>query len=722
MAVAIDRAQLDAVALNETEYRAIVRAIGRDPNDLEIGMFGALWSEHCAYKTSKALLRQLPTEGPHVLQGPGENAGAVDIGDGLAVVFKIESHNHPSAIEPYQGAATGVGGILRDVFAMGARPIAILDALRFGPLDSGRGQHLFHGVVAGIGGYGNCFGCPTVGGEVYFDDGYADNPIVNAMCVGVVRHERLRRASADRAGDVVLLVGADTGRDGIHGATFASVEMDERSAERRPAVQVGNPFLEKLLCEACLRLNELDGVTAIQDLGAAGLTSAAAELAHRGHRGIDIDVDRVSRREQGMSAYDVMLSESQERMLIVVRPDAEASAREVFDYFELHADRIGTITGTGRIRVRERGALVADLPLKALIDAVPLRTPAAAFAEKQPAPVMPAVEEPEAVLLDLIASPNLRSRRPIYRTYDHQVQDNTVTGPGFDAALLRVPGTNKGLALTTDGNPRYVALDPYEGTRAAVAEAARNIVCTGARPIAVTNCLNFGNPERPLIFGQLQESVRGLADACRSLELPVVSGNVSLYNETSERNIPPTPVVGMVGLLDDLSLRCPAGFQEDGDIVFLLGETREELAGSEYLRLLGAPLEGRPPTVSFEAERRLHAAMLDSIGKGVLRCAHDVSDGGLLIALAESALYGGRGLRCPGIAGPVSREAAYFGESQGRIIVGVAPRRVPELQKLMNKHHVSLQAIGVVGGEDLQVGSDIRIPLETLRQAWETAF
>ena len=722
MAAVIHRSALAAVALNTAEYGAIVRALGRDPNDLELGMFGALWSEHCAYKTSRALLRQLPTEGPHVLQGPGENAGAVDIGDGLAVVFKIESHNHPSAIEPYQGAATGVGGILRDVFAMGARPIAILDALRFGSLDSGHGRHLFQGVVAGIGGYGNCFGCPTVGGELYFDEGYADNPIVNAMCVGLGRHDRLRHATADRAGDVVLLVGADTGRDGIHGATFASVEMDEHASERRPAVQVGNPFLEKLLCEACLRLNELAGVTAIQDLGAAGLTSAASELAHRGRRGIDIDVDRVSRREQGMSAYDVMLSESQERMLVVVRPDAESAAREVFEHFELHADRIGTITGTGRVRVRERGALAADLPLKVLVDGVPLRTPAATYPEKQPAPVMPAIEEPEAVLLDLIASPNLRSRRPVYRTYDHQVQDNTVIGPGFDAALLRVPGTNKGLALTTDGNPWYVALDPYEGTKAAVAEAARNIVCTGARPIAVTNCLNFGNPERPAVFGQLQESVRGLADACRALELPVVSGNVSLYNETSERNIPPTPVIGMVGLLDDLSLRCPAGFQDDGDLVFLLGETREELAGTAYLRLLGAPAEGRPPTVSLEIERRLQAAMLDSIGRGVLRCAHDVSDGGLLIALAESALYGGRGLRCPGIVGPISREAFYFGESQGRIVVSVAPRRVPELQKLMTTHHVPLHAIGVVGGEEFQVGSDIRLSLDTLRQAWETPF
>src|SRR5438105_6230222 len=391
MAIAVRRAQLQEVALNEDEYRAIVRAIGRDPNDLELGMFGALWSEHCSYKTSKALLRQLPTEGPDVLQGPGENAGAVDIGDGLAVVFKIESHNHPSAIEPYQGAATGVGGILRDVFAMGARPIAILDALRFGPLDSGRGRHLFQGVVAGIGGYGNCFGCPTVGGEVYFDSGYADNPIVNAMCVGIVAHHRLRRARADRSGDLVLLVGADTGRDGIHGATFASVEMDERSTSRRPAVQVGNPFLEKLLCEACLRLNELDGVTAIQDLGAAGLTSAASELAHRGRRGLDIDVDRVSRREIGMSAYHVMLSESQERMLVVLRPDAEASAREVFNHFELHADRVGSVTSNGRIRVRDGRSAEADIPLKALVDGVPSRSPAAEFPDKPASPVWPSV-------------------------------------------------------------------------------------------------------------------------------------------------------------------------------------------------------------------------------------------------------------------------------------------------------------------------------------------
>jgi phosphoribosylformylglycinamidine synthase len=720
--IATRRAQLAAVALNEDEYEAIVQRLGREPNELELGMFGALWSEHCSYKTSKALLRQLPTEGPHVLQGPGENAGAIDIGDGLAVVFKIESHNHPSAIEPYQGAATGVGGILRDVFAMGARPIAILDALRFGPLDRGRNRHLFSGVVAGIGGYGNCFGCPTVGGELYFDPAYTDNPIVNAMCVGLVSHDRLRHARADRAGDAVLLVGADTGRDGIHGATFASVEMDERSAERRPAVQVGNPFLEKLLCEACLVLNELEGVTAIQDLGAAGLTSAASELAHRGRRGIDLDVDQVSRREAGMRAYEVMLSESQERMLVVVRPDAEASARQVFDHFELHADRVGSITGAGRIRIREAGNLVAELPLKALVDGVPQRSPVARFPDRPPSPKMPAIAEPEAILLDLLASPNLRSRRPIFRTYDHQVQDNTVIGPGYDAALLRVPGTSKGLALTTDGNPWYVALDPYEGTKAAVAEAARNIACTGARPLAVTNCLNFGNPERPTIFGQLEESVRGLADACRAFGLPVVSGNVSLYNETSERNILPTPVIGMVGLLDDLALRSPAGFQDDGDLIFLLGETREELAGSQYLNVLGAPLEGRPPSVSLEMEARLQTALLDSIAGEVLRSAHDVSDGGLLVALAECALFSGRGLRCPNAVGAVSREAFYFGESQARVIVSVSPRRVPELQRLMTHHHLPIHAMGVVGGEEFQVGTDVRVSLETLRQAWETPF
>ncbi len=722
MAVASTERDLRAVALSSQEYRAIVRMIGREPNDLELGMFGALWSEHCGYKTSKPLLRDLPADGPGVLQGPGENAGIVDIGDGLAVVFKIESHNHPSAIEPYQGAATGVGGILRDVFAMGARPVAILDSLRFGPPDTGRSRYLFKGVVAGIGGYGNCFGCPTVGGEVYFDEAYADNPIVNAMCVGLVRSDRIRTARAHRSGDVLLLVGADTGRDGIHGATFASVEMDAASQARRPAVQVGNPFLEKLLCEACLQLNELEEVTAIQDLGAAGLTSAACEVAHRGGRGVDLDVSRVSRRERGMNGYEVMLSESQERMLVVIRPSGEARARAIFDAFELHADRVGRITQDRRVRVRDGLKVLADLPLSALVDGVPVRTPRAESLTAPP-PARPTLtlDDPAATLLRLLASPNLRSRRPIFRTYDHQVQDNTVFGPGFDAALLRVPGTNKGLAMTTDGNPWYVSLDPYAGTQAAVAEAARNIVCTGARPLAVTNCLNFGNPDRPHIFWQLQESVRGLADACRALELPVVSGNVSLYNETSGRNIPPTPVIGMVGLLEDLSRRCPAGFREAGDLIFLLGETREELGGSEYLRSLGAGAAGVPPRLDLVAERNLHRSVLEAIGRGILRSAHDVAEGGTMVALAEAALFAGMGIRCPGLSSGASAAATYFGESQGRIIVSVEPRRVPELRSILMAYRVPTHALGVVGGDDLQVGP-VRLSLDTVRRAWETPW
>ncbi|HYM51611.1 MAG TPA: phosphoribosylformylglycinamidine synthase subunit PurL [Candidatus Limnocylindrales bacterium] len=712
---------LRAVALSDREYARVIALLGREPNDLELGMVGAMWSEHCGYKTSKALLKQLPTTGAAVLQGPGENAGAVDIGHGLAAVFKMESHNHPSAIEPYQGAATGVGGILRDVFTMGARPIAILDSLRFGAPELPRTRHLLRGVVGGIGWYGNCFGCPTVGGEVAFDDGYADNPVVNAMCVGIVRHDRLRRARADRAGDLVLLVGASTGRDGIHGATFASVEMDATSSERRPAVQVGNPFLEKLLCEACLQLNELDEVVAIQDLGAAGLTSAASELAHRGGRGVDIDVSRVSRRQRGMSPYDVMLSESQERMLVVVSARGEARAREIFDRFQLHADRIGRITAESRIRVRDRGTVEADLPLAVLIDEVPLRTPrAVALAPQTESERLP-LDDPATALLAMIQRPNLRSRRAVYRTYDHQVGNNTVFGPGWDAALIRVPGTRAGLAVTTDGNAALCALDPYSGAQAAVAEAARNIVCTGARPLAVTNCLNFGNPERPEIFWQLRESVRGLADACRALGLPVVSGNVSLYNETSGRNIPPTPVIGMIGLLQDLDRRCPAGFQEEGDVICLLGRTRNDMGGSEYSRMLGMA-GGPPPLVDLDGERRLQAGLLEAIEGAGVRSAHDVAEGGLLVALAEAALFGNRGVRCPALTGQESPAALYFGESPGRVIVSAPPRRIPDLQKIMAAHGVPVAALGVVGGEDLQVGNAVQIRLDRLRAAWDSSW
>ena len=722
MVVASARPDLETVALTAAEYHEIVRLLGREPNDLELGMFGALWSEHCSYKTSRPLLSQLPTEGPHVLQGPGENAGVVDIGDGLAVVFKIESHNHPSAIEPHQGAATGVGGILRDIFTMGARPIAILDSLRFGPPEDPHSRHLLEGVVAGIGGYGNCFGCPTVGGEVYFDAGYAANPVVNAMCVGLVPHDRIRRARAERAGDRLLLVGADTGRDGIHGAAFASVQMNDQSGERRPAVQVGNPFLEKLLCEACLELNELDGVVALQDLGAAGLTGAACELAHRGGRGVELDVSKVSRRERGMTPYEVMLSESQERMLVLVRPDAEPAVRRVFERFSLHADRVGTTLSRSRVRVRDGSAVVAELPLGALIDGVPARSLPASEVDATVGIVPGPLRDPAAMLLQLLARPNLRSRRPIYRRYDHQVGNQTVIGPGYDAALLRVPGTRKGLALTTDGNAAFVALDPYRGTQLAVAEAARNIACSGARPLAVTNCLNFGNPERPQVGWQLQQSVRGLADACRALQLPVVSGNVSLYNETDGASIPPTPVIGMVGLLDDLEHRCSAGFREEGDLIFLLGESREELAGSEYSQAMGTPLGGVPPLVDLEAERRLLDTLAESAERGVLRSAHDVAEGGLLVALAECALFGDVGARCPELSGRVSPAALCFGESSGRVVVSVPPRRVPQLQQVTARHGVPLQALGVVGGDALTIGQSVRLTREGLRRAWETPW
>jgi phosphoribosylformylglycinamidine synthase subunit PurL len=722
MAIASARSDLDTVALTAGEHDEIVRLLGREPNDLELGMFGALWSEHCSYKTSRPVLAQLPTEGTGVLQGPGENAGVVDIGDGKAVVFKIESHNHPSAIEPYQGAATGVGGILRDIFTMGARPIAILDSLRFGPPDDPRSRRLLEGVVAGIGGYGNCFGCPTVGGELYFDSGYAANPIVNAMCVGIVDHERIRRARAERAGDRLLLVGADTGRDGIHGAAFASVQMNEQSHERRPAVQVGNPFLEKLLCEACLQLTELEGVVAIQDLGAAGLTGAACELAHRGGRGVELDVAKVSRRERGMTPYDVMLSESQERMLVLVRPDTEAAVRRVFERFDLHADRVGTILNRPHVRVREGSSVVADLPLDTLIDGVPGRSLPLSGGDATVGIAPGPLHDPAALLLQLLARPNLRSRRPIYRRYDHQVGNQTVIGPGYDAALLRVPGTRKGLALTTDGNAAFVSLDPYRGTQLAVAEAARNIACTGARPLAVTNCLNFGNPERPQVAWQLQQSVRGLADACRALRLPVVSGNVSLYNETNGVSIPPTPVIGMVGLLDDLDHRCGAGFREPGDLIFVLGETREHLAGTEYGRAMGTAAGGVPPLVDFDGERRLLDTLAESAELRVLRSAHDVAEGGLLVALAECALFGDVGARFPELSGRVSPAALYFGESPGRVVVSVPPRRVPELQQVSARRGIPLQALGVVGGDQLVIGQSVRLPLEALRQAWETPW
>jgi len=724
----IDRRKLREVALTPEEYLEIVEQLGREPNHVELGMLGVLWSEHCSYKSSRPLLRQLPTEGPRVLQGPGENAGAVDIGDGWAVVFKVESHNHPSAIEPYQGAATGVGGILRDVIAMGARPIALLDSLRFGPLPASR--HHFDGVVAGVGGYGNCIGVPTVGGEVYFDECYAGNPLVNAMCVGLVRADRLQRARAGGAGNVLLLVGAQTGRDGIHGASFASLELDGAVEERRPAVQVGNPFLEKCLLEACLELADRPGVVAIQDLGAAGLTSAVAEAASRSGAGARLDVARVPRRERGMTPYEVMLSESQERMLVVVEPGRQADLAEVFARWDLEASAIGEVTGDGLLVVTDGAEEVARVPVDLLTDGAPVRRLEGCPPAQQPALVDMdcLIAEPAdlgATLLRLLASPNLGSRRPIFRRYDHMVGDATVVPPGGDAAVLRVPGGRLGLAVTIDGNGRYCRLDPHAGAQIAVAEAARNLVAVGARPLAVTDCLNFGSPERPEVYWQLERAVAGIASACQALGVPVVSGNVSLYNE-SERGgaIDPTPVIGMVGLLDDRDRRLQAGFAADGDVVLVAGRIGGELGGSEYLRVLHGQDGGRPPAIDLDRERAVQELVLDAAGAGLLRSAHDVAEGGLLVALAECCLLGGRGVRCTALApdAGVRLDAACFGESQGRFVLSAPPESLRALERLAREHGVELARLGVTGGDAIELDGQLRVPLAEARAAWDGAL
>jgi phosphoribosylformylglycinamidine synthase len=723
----VDERRLREVALTPEEYRAIVEELKRAPNEVELGMLGVLWSEHCSYKSSKALLRRLPSTGSAVIQGPGENAGAVNIGEGWAAVFKIESHNHPSAIEPYQGAATGVGGIIRDVIAMGARPIALLDSLRFGPQPAS--SHHLEGVVAGIGGYGNCIGIPTVGGEIYFDDCYANNPLVNAMCVGLVRVDRLMRARAEGTGNSLMLVGADTGRDGIHGASFASLELDETSSERRPAVQVGNPFLEKCLLEACMDLALTDAVVAIQDLGAAGLTSSVAECAGRVNgAGAHIDVARVPRRERGMSPYHVMLSESQERMLVVVERGREAEVEAIFEAWDLTSAVIGHVTDDGSLTVVDGPALVARLPISLLTDGAPLRRLVGVAAEQPPGLDMdglPPLVDPGSSLLRLLASPNLSSRRGIFRRYDHMVGDSTVIPPGGDAAMLRVKGTRLGLAVTTDCNSRYCHLDPHLGAQLAVAEAARNIVATGARPLAVTDCLNFANPDRPEVYWEMEETIAGLAHACRAMELPIVSGNVSLYNDSSGTSaIYPTPVVGMVGLIDDYSKRLAAGLRAEGDFVLLIGSSHNDLGGSEYVKVEHGLVAGRPPALDLALERAVQRLVLVAAENGLLHSAHDCAEGGMLVALAECCLLGGLGVRCPAIRpeAPLRMDAAFFGESPSRFIVSLPSRAMPELQSLARRHHVEISLLGLAGGETIEFEGQFRLPLAEIREAWEGAF
>ena len=721
--------------LTETEYELVVDALGRPPNSVELGMFGAMWSEHCAYKHSRPLLGRLPQEGVRVLVGPGENAGALDIGDGLAVVFKVESHNHPSAVEPYQGAATGVGGIIRDIFTMGARPIALLNSLRFGPLDpdaetdpeaAARNRYLFGGVVGGIAGYGNCIGIPDVGGEVTFDPTYSGNPLVNAMCVGIARHDEITLARAAGAGNVLLLVGASTGRDGIQGASFASATLGDDRDERRPAVQVGNPFLEKLLMEACLELARTDAVVAMQDLGAAGLTCALAEVTARGGVGAEVDLDAVPRREDGMAPYEVLLSESQERMLIVVRPDAVPDVRAVFDRYELAAAAIGTIIDEPVIRVTAGEELVCRVPGRALADDAP-RLAISGSAPEPPASDLEqlAAEAPEAsTLLELLASPNVRDRKPIWRQYDHMNGTNTLVGPGAgDAALLRIKGTPRALALAIDGPApaRVGALDAFLAGASAVVEGAMNVAVTGAVPIGITDCLNFGSPETDLGAWQLEQAIDGIAAACGALDLPVVSGNVSLYNETIDGPILPTPVVGTVGLLDDRAARLRLGWRA-GDELWLIGEDgdgADALAASELAWRRGR--RGGHPALDVAAASRVVRILPRLARHGLARGAHDLSTGGLAVALGRMAIASGVGAR---VALDASRPTAtLFGERAGRAILAVEADRSGELAAALEAAGVPGRQIGHATGASLQLAvgtATMELELDALRQAWAT--
>jgi phosphoribosylformylglycinamidine synthase len=721
-------ATLREVALTRDEYDEACRRLGRRPNALELGIIGSMWSEHCGYQHSRPLLKRFPTDGARVLVGAGkENAGAVDIGEGLAVVMKVESHNHPSAVEPFQGAATGVGGILRDIFTMGARPIALLDSLRFGPLDDPRSRRLAEGIVGGIGWYGNCVGVPTVGGEVVVDAAYQGNPLVNAMAVGLIRHEDLKGAGASGAGNPVILFGADTGRDGLHGATFASLEDPEDS--HRGVVQAGDPFKEKLLIEACLEARALPGLVGLQDLGATGLTSATVEAAARGEGGMDIFVDRVPRRTAGLSPYEVMLSESQERMLAVVERGREPELLAILDRYGLHHAVIGEVSGSGALRVWCGDRLEADLPVAMLVDAPTYRFDVvrpAYLDEVHPLDLasIPLPDDLSATFLALLASPNIASREPVFRRYDHMVGTDTVIAPGGDAAVLRVKGTGLGIAVATDGDGRRCFLEPREGGRIAVAEAARNVSCVGAEPIALTDCLNFGSPDDPAVYFQLTEVIEGMAEACDAFGIPVVSGNVSLYNESGGRAIWPTPVVGMLGLLPDLAQRCDIAFRAPGDVIVLLGPLSPDLAASEYLAIVHGLVAGRP-RIDLRAEVALQRVVREAIRGGLLRSAHDLSTGGLAVAVAESAFRAGLGATCSvaelGLGTDARPDAVLFGEAESRVVASLDPADLPALADLAERSGVPWLRIGEVGGEHLIIGP-IDIPLASARAAWERSL
>ncbi|CAM3293797.1 phosphoribosylformylglycinamidine synthase subunit PurL [Brevibacillus invocatus] len=720
------------MGLTDDEYQRVVDIIGRKPNWTETGLYSVMWSEHCSYKNSKPVLRRFPTKGPRVLQGPGEGAGIVDIGDNQAVVFKIESHNHPSAIEPYQGAATGVGGIIRDVFSMGARPIAVLNSLRFGELTNPRVKYLFEHVVEGIAGYGNCIGIPTVGGEVNFDPTYEGNPLVNAMCVGLIDHDKIQKGVASGIGNPVIYVGSSTGRDGIHGATFASEELNEESEKKRPAVQVGDPFMEKLLLEACLELIDTGIVVGIQDMGAAGLTSSSSEMASKAGNGIEMNLDLVPQREAGMSAYEMMLSESQERMLVVVESGKEAEAIAIFDKWGLASAVVGKVTDDSMLRLLHQGEVVAEVPVDSLAEEAPVyhrpsAVPAYYEANAQ-VDVVGAISEPSDLnetLKNVLAQPTVANKAWVYEQYDHIVRANTAVKPGSDAAVVMVRGTRKALAMSTDCNGRYVYLDPKVGGAIAVAESARNVVCSGAEPLAITDCLNFGSPEKPEVFWQFEKACEGMSEACIALDSPVIGGNVSFYNERSGDAIYPTPTVGMVGLITDVDHITTQDFKHEGDAIILLGETFAELGGSEYQKLATGSISGRPPQIDLNKEAAVQKLVLAAIRKGLVKSAHDLSEGGLGVALAESCFGKEFGAEVA-LESVLRPDVLLFSESQSRILLSTAQEQADAVLALAAELGVPAQVIGKTGGSSLVVkvnGAEaINASIQEVKAAWKDAI
>lgn len=733
--IKVTKELIEAHGLTEEEYERIIKILGREPSYTELGIFTVMWSEHCSYKSSKVHLKRFPTEAPWVIQGPGENAGVVDIGDGLAAVFKMESHNHPSFIEPYQGAATGVGGILRDIFTMGARPIASLNSLRFGLLEKPKNKYLFNGVVSGIAGYGNCIGVPTVGGEIYFNDTYNGNILVNVFNIGIAKKDRIFKGKATGIGNPVIYVGSKTGRDGIHGASLlASHEFDEKSEEMRPTIQVGDPFTEKLLLEACLELMDKDLIVGIQDMGAAGLTSSTSEMAGRAGTGIEIELSLVPTREAGMTPYELMLSESQERMLIVAKKGKEKEVEEIFKKWDLEAVVIGKVTEDSILRVKDRGAIVAEIPAKALAEEGPAYNRPMKRPDYQDEVQMLDLSkillpgDYNDVLLRILGSPTIASKEWVYEQYDHMVRTNTVILPGSDAGVIRVKGTDKALAITVDCNSRYCFLDPFLGGALTVAEAARNIVCSGGKPLAITDCLNFGNPEKPEVMWQFSEAIEGIREACSRLKTPVVSGNVSFYNETIDKGIYPTPIIGMAGIIDDVKKTMTQWFKREGDMIVLLGKNEEDLGGSEYIYIIHGLEKGRPPSLDLNREVMIQQVCLQAIKQGLISSAHDCSEGGLAVALTECCISGkesvgaevdldGEGIR---------KDALLFGESASRILVSLSEDKLDELVRMAKAENVPVTVLGKVGGDRLMIRfkgkgtgvTAIDLPIKDLEYHW----